>query len=154
MITLKNIYLLLLFVLAFTIGCSEDGKDDDNSTILGPNTGGTGGTGAVTFTISHQVLQEGQDFDGDGQADDSFYLTASPSVAVKITTVTIGIPNNPNFDAVQGDGTSVFNANQAVQINNAPYFNVSSGQKFTLKFTGNLASDNQSFEITSEYTVP
>ena len=144
--------MFMISILSF--GCSEDDSGDNNSNILGPNTGGTGGTGSVTFTISHQILQEGQDFNGDGQADDSFYLTASPSVAVKISTVTIGIPNNPNFDSVQSDGTSVFSANQAVQVNNSPYFNVASGQQFTLKFSGNLASNNQAFEITSEYRVP
>jgi len=154
MTTLKTYISLLSITLIFFIACSDDKSDSSGSNILGPNTGGTGGTGNVTFTIAHQLVQEGQDFDEDGQADDSFYLTASPSVSIKITGVVIGIPNDDNFDSVQGDGNSVFNANQQVFINNTPYFNVASGQKFTLKFSGKLASNDQPFEITSEYTVP
>ncbi len=154
---MKKLLFYTLSVLMFiTIGCSDD------ASVTSPNSGGLGigdgngsggGGGSVTFKIGNQKLQEGYDFDNDGQADESFYLTASPSVAVKISTVKIEIPGDANFDTVQGDGTSVFAANQAVQLNSTPYYNVASGQKFTIKFSGKLASNDQSFDVTSEYTV-
>lgn len=154
---MKNLLFYTLSVLMFiTIGCSDD------ASVTSPNSGGLGigdgngggsGGGSVTFKIANQKLQEGYDFDNDGQADESFYLTASPSVAVKISTVKIEIPNDANFDTIQGDGTSVFAANQAVQLNSTPYYNVASGQKFTIKFSGKLASDDKAFDVTVEYTV-
>lgn len=153
----KIIFYLVSLIFILSTGCSDD------SSVTSPTSGGLGigddggtgtGGGSVTFKIANQVLQEGYDFDNDGQADDSFYLTASPSVSVKINNVKIEIPNDANFDTVQGDGTSVFAANQAVQINTTPYYNVGSGQKFTLKISGKLASNDQEFNVTVEYTVP
>lgn len=140
--------LIISSVILFIFRCSDDSSDSNPVGL-----GGNGGQGSVTFTISNQKLQEGCDFDNDGQGDDSFYLTASPSVAVKINTVKIEIPIDANFDTVQGDGTSVFSTNQSVQINTTPYYNVCSGQKFTIKISGKLASNDQAFDVTVEYTV-
>ncbi len=155
---MKNILIFFAsMTLIFSIGCSDDASvtsPTDGGFGIGDG-GGTGtGGGSVTFQIANQVKQEGYDFDSDGQTDDSFYLTATPSVSVKINSVNIEIPNDANFDTVQGDGTTVFAANQAVQINTTPYYNVGSGQKFTLKISGKLASDDQAFDVTVEYTVP
>lgn len=152
----KLFFYIVSLIFIISTGCSDDASvTSPTGSGLGIGDGGGTGTGggSVTFTIGNQKLQEGYDFDNDGQADESFYLTATPSVSVKINSVNIEIPNDANFDTVQGDGTSVFEANQAVQINTTPYYNVGSGQKFTLKISGKLASNDQAFNVTVEYTV-
>lgn len=150
---MKN-FIKLFSVLFITglLSCSDDSSITSPSGIGGGDN--TGGTGSVTFKISHQLISEGYDFDQDGQQDDSFYLTASPSASIKITQVDISIPNDANFDTVQGDGTTVFKANEEVYINSTPFYGVTSGLKFTLKFTGKLSDNDQAFTVTSEYTVP
>ncbi len=149
-------FALYLFAITLLIINACDDNTGGGGSLTDPLGGGLGGgnSGSVSFTIGKITVQEGYDFDQDGQADESFYLTAKPSVSIKITKVDIQIPGNASFDSVEGDGTSVFNANVEVQINSTPYFNVTRGQKFTLKFTGKLAANDQAFEISVEYTVP
>ncbi|MCB9211709.1 MAG: hypothetical protein H6609_20290 [Ignavibacteriales bacterium] len=69
-----------------TSACS----DDSNGTITGPGGIGGGGTGGgnnrgtVNFTIGNQILQEGYDFDQDGQTDDSFILLQNQVFLLKL----------------------------------------------------------------------
>lgn len=152
---MKNIIILFVSIILI-FGCNDNPTSSNNSGgIGGPiSGGGNNNNGGVNFTMTHQVLQEGYDFDNDGQQDDSFYLVASPSVSVTITSVKVSIPNNANFDNVQGDASTIYNANDQVQINVQPYYNVSKGLKFTLTFNGSLTSNNNNFTKTVEYIVP
>ncbi len=146
--------IITLFVsIILLFGCNDNATNTTGGGITDP-IGGGGGNGGVNFSMTHQVLQEGYDFDNDGQQDDSFYLVATPSVSVKITSVKVGIPTNPNFDEIKGDGTTVYNANEQVQVNETPYYNVPNGLKFTITFNGSLASNNKNFTKTIEYVVP
>lgn len=153
---MKNILRYILLLMIAFYGCSNKNNDSNpvTSGIIGTPTGDNNNGGNVTFTIGQFTANEGNDFNQDGQADESFYLTAKPSVNVKITKVDVQIPNNENFDSIEVDGTTVYNANEEVQINSDPYFNVNSGQQFTIIFTGTIADNNQNFNVTSEYTVP
>jgi len=131
---------ILIVVLAFIglLSCS----DDQGGTVTDPfGTGGTGGTGGVTFTVSSTQGNQG-----------GVIFTATPSVDVKITKVTLSLPAQQFNDVLQGDGTTVYPANQAVQLDE--YTGVATGQQWTFQFEGNLASNNQAFNVTANYTIP
>ena len=131
------IYLIPIIFVAFS-ACN----DDSGGTVTSPfGTGLTGGAGNVAFTIGTQQSQQG-----------GIIFTASPSVAVKITKVTISLSAQQFTDVLQGDGTTQFNANQAVELEE--YTGVGSGQQWTFQFEGTLASDGQAFNVTSNYTIP
>ena len=132
--------LSILISISFLVLCSC--SDDSGGTVTDPfGTGGTGGgTGNVSFTISTTQGQQGVIF------------VATPSASVKITKVTISLPAQQFNDVLQGDGTTVFNANEAVQLDE--YTGVATGQQWTFKFEGILANNNQAFDVTSNYTIP
>ena len=139
---MKKLTLYLLPVLFLIITSC-----DDNSGVTNPNGGGIGGiggggggTGSVTFTI------------GTSQGDQGgIYFTAAPSAAVKITKVTVSLPAQQFTDVLQGDGTTVYNANEAVLLEE--YVGVENGQQWTFQFEGSLANNNQTFNVKSNYTV-
>ncbi|MFZ1292020.1 MAG: hypothetical protein WAR79_18125 [Melioribacteraceae bacterium] len=134
-------FLSIILVVSSILIISCD--DDATGSVTDPfGTGGIGGgTGNVTFTIGSQQGEQGGIL---------FYCT--PSVAVKITRVTCSLPAQNFTDVVEGDGTTVFNANSAYGIEE--YTGVASGQQWTFKFEGTLTSNNQAFTVTSNYTVP
>ena len=137
---MKNLFIITICLLFVGfIGCS----DDTGSGVTDPfGTGGTtGGTGNVTFTMGSQQGENGGVL---------FYCT--PSVDVKITKVTCSLPAQNFNDELIDDGTTVYKANEAVGIQE--YSGVASGQQWTFKFEGTLASNNQVFNVTSNYTVP
>lgn len=134
----KLIYLLSL-LLAFSIGCSDD-SSDSNPIGLG-GLGGTGGQGSVSFTIGSTNGQQG-----------GIIFSATPSINVKITQVTVSLPAQQYTDVLEGDGTTVYNANQAVQLDE--YVGAEKGQQWTFKFEGTLAADGKAFDVTSNYTIP
>lgn len=130
------VFVSLLFI--WITGCS----DDAGGTVTDPfGSGGTSGTGNVTFTIASTQGQQG-----------GIIFTATPSVSVKITKVTVSLPAQQFNDVIQGDGTTVFNANEAAQIEE--YTGVASGQQWKFQFEGTLVSNNQAFNVTSNYTIP
>ncbi len=131
-------YLLPMFLLLIA-SCS----DDSTGTITDPFGGGGlgGGNGSVTFTISSTQDQQG-----------GVTFNATPSVAVKITKVTVALPAQQFTDLLQGDGTTVFQANQPAGLE--VYSGVSSGQQWTFQFEGTLSSNNETFNVTSNYTIP
>lgn len=138
----RIIFYLLPVFLVLISSCS----DDSGGTITDPfgsgglGGGGTGG-GSVTFTISTTTGQQGE-----------VTFNATPSANVKITKVTVGLPAQQLSDEYTDDGTIVYNANQIVPINT--YTGVATGQQWTFQFEGTLASDNQTFNVTSNYTIP
>ncbi|GBD91211.1 hypothetical protein BMS3Abin04_01937 [bacterium BMS3Abin04] len=130
---INPVLLVLLFsvLLLISAGC----KGDDGNSITNPLV-----NGSVTISISTQQGQQGVVF------------IATPSAAVKISKLTVSLPAQQFNDVIQGDGTTVFNANQGAEINE--YTGVVSGQQWTFQFEGNLVSNNQAFNVTSKYTIP
>lgn len=137
---MKKIIFTLFALLLIITACHNDSGVGGITDPFGTGTGGTTGGGNVTFTISAQQGQQG------------IIFLATPSVAVKLTKVTISLPAQNFNDVVQGDGTTVYNANQAVQIEE--YTGVASGQQWTFRFEGTIANNNQAYNVTSNYTVP
>lgn len=139
---MKKITILsIAFLLSIITGCSDDTSvTSPASGGLGVGGGGTGG-GSVTFTISSTTGQQGE-----------VIFNATPSVSVKITKVTVSLPAQQFTDPLAGDGTTVYNANQLVTLET--YTGVSSGQQWTFQFEGSLSSNNETFNVTSNYTIP
>ncbi|MBK8944756.1 MAG: hypothetical protein IPM32_05715 [Ignavibacteriae bacterium] len=140
---MKKLILLLLPILFLSITSCDDSAGVTNPTgggIGGIGGGGGTGTGSVTFTIGTSQGEQG-----------GIYFTAAPSVAVKITKVTVSLPAQQFSDVLQGDGTTVYNANEAVLLQE--YVGVENGQQWTFQFEGSLAGNNQTFNVTSNYTV-
>jgi hypothetical protein len=135
---MKNLLSIIIgFLFIVSVGCS----DDAGGTITDPFGTGGGTGGAVTFTIGSQQGQQGGIL---------FYCT--PSVDVKITKVTCSLPAQNYTYPLTDDGTNVYSANTAYEI--MEFTGVESGQQWTFKFEGTLASNNQAFTVTSNYTVP
>ena len=133
----KLMLVFISFLFIWITGCS----DDEGGTITDPfGTGGTSGTGNVTFTISSTQGQQGVIF------------IATPSVSIKITRVTVSLPAQQFNDVLTDDGTTTYNANEAVQLDE--YTGVASGQQWTFKFEGTIVSNNQTYSVTSNYTIP
>ncbi len=132
--------IILIFIMALIISCDDDATTGSITDPFGIG-GIGGGTGNVTFTIGSQQGEQGGIL---------FYCT--PSVDVKVTKVTCSLPAQNFTDVVEGDGTTVFNANSAYGIEE--YTGVGSGQQWTFKFEGTIANNNQAFNVTSNYTVP
>ena len=134
---MKKIISFILIYLFFITGCNNN----SGGGITDPfGTGNGTRTGSVTFTMSTQQGQQGVIF------------IATPSVAVKITKVTVSLPAQQFNDVLQGDETTVYNANQIVQLDE--YTGVASGQQWTFQFEGTIANNNQAFNVTTNYTVP
>ena len=136
---MKNILIFLTSImLIFSIGCSDDSSDSDSNPL---GIGGLGGQGSVSFTIGSTNGQQG-----------GIIFTATPSVDVKITQVTVSLPAQQYTDVLQGDGTTVFSANQSAQLDE--YVGAEKGQQWSFKFEGTLAADGKVFDVTSNYTIP
>jgi hypothetical protein len=133
----KILSLTILLLISLNIGCN----DDSGGTVTDPFGGGSNtGTGNVTFTISAMQGQQG------------IVFIATPNASVKLTKVTVSLPAQQFTDVLTDDGTTVFNANEPVQLEE--YTGVSSGQQWTFKFEGSLANGGQAFNVTSNYTIP
>ncbi len=137
---MKKIILTLFAFLLIVTSCHDNSGGGGITNPFGTGPGGTTGTGNVTFTISSQKGQQG------------IIFLATPSVSVKLTKVTVSLPAQNYNDVIQGDGTTVYNANQAVPIDE--YIGVASGQQWTFQFEGTIANNNQAYNVTSYYTVP
>ncbi|MCB0730211.1 MAG: hypothetical protein KDC52_08945 [Ignavibacteriae bacterium] len=138
----KLIIYFIPIVMIFVSSCSNDsGGTVTDPFGTGNNGGNTGGTGNVTFTIGTTNGQQG-----------GIVFTASPSVAVKITKVTLNLAAQNFTDVLTGDGTTVYNANEAVGLEE--YTGVESGQQWTFQFEGTTSADNKAFNVTSNFTIP
>lgn len=137
----KLILYLFSISILLIISCSDDSGGGTLTDPFGGGTGGTGGTGGVTFKISSTQGNQG-----------GVIFTATPSVAVKITQVTLSLPAQQFNDVIQDDGTTVYEANVAAGLQE--YTGVESGQQWTFKFQGTIASNNQAFTVTQNYTIP
>jgi len=127
----------MIFSLFLFNSCSDKGGSTDSGG-FGP---GGGGGGGVTFGITQAT----------GNTGIIFYAT--PSAAVIITNVNVSVTGTQYSHDFQGDGTTVYPANQPVQINE--FTGVASQQKWVFVFTGKLGSaTGTAFNVTSNYTIP
>ena len=95
--------------------------------------------GNVTFSINQQAGQNG-----------GIEFLAKPSLDVKITKV---ISKEGTFaDTIAPPPTYVFSKDSFYVINE--YNGVATGQQWTFNFTGTVNSDNSSYNVTSNYSVP
>jgi hypothetical protein len=134
----------LIFTFVATIflligGCS----DDSGSGTTDPfGTGGGGGTGGVTFTISHRQGDQG-----------GIMFTVRPSTAVTVTQYTCSLPAQQFSETYEGDGTTVYPGNQVYDI--AEFTGVASGQQWTFNIKGKIGSaTGQNYDVNTNYTVP
>jgi hypothetical protein len=147
----KIFFYIISIVFIVSTGCNDD---SGGSTITDPFGGGTGGTGggSVSFTMGSITKQE--DGDGDGNIEDIFYFTATPSVAVKMTKVTFSLPAQQYNNSITDDGTTTYAANTPVDVVGFFKNEITTGQQWTFQFEGTLAADGKAFNVTSNYTVP
>lgn len=125
----KILLFATFFLLFFYTGCK---KDNPVSPV----------TSSVTFTISTQPGTQG-----------GTVMLAAPSVDVVITQVDVSVPAENFTDTVQGDGTTVFPANQPAAIDE--YTGVQSGQQWVFRFQGKIGSSTgQAFDVSTNYTIP
>jgi hypothetical protein len=136
-------YIFTLALLSIT-ACSNDSGGGTITDPFGGGTIGTGGNGNVVITISSRQEQDG-----------STVFSATPSVAVKLSKLTVSVPAEQYTESFQFDGTTVANANVSEDFLQYPAnAGVASGQQWTFQFEGTLASNNQTFNVTSNYTIP
>jgi len=116
------------------------------------NNGTSGWSGVWTFKTAVSSVTFGIT-QATGNTGIIFYAT--PSVAVTITNVNVSVTNvTPPFNKdYTGDGTTVYPANTALEINE--FTGVATGQKWVFVFTGKLGTaTGTAFTATSNYTVP
>ena len=136
-------YTLFLALIFSSIACSDSSSGGGVTDPFGGGNNNTGG-GAVTFKITSRPDQQG-----------GTIFSATPSVAVKVSKVTISVPAQQYSETFQFDGTTVVNANVTEALIQYPAGSgVASGQQWTFKFEGTLASNNQAYTATSNYTIP
>lgn len=137
----KTILFLISIILVLSTACS----DDQGGSVTDPfGTGGIGGTGNVTFTISSKLDQQG-----------GATFSATPSVAIKLSKITASVAAQQYSESAQYDGATVINANVTEEFAEYPAGSgVASGQQWTFQFEGTLASNNHAYNVTSNYTIP
>lgn len=136
-------YLFSLAFLTFS-ACSDDSGGGTVTDPFGGGNVGTGGNGSVTITISSRQEQDG-----------SYIFAATPSVGVKLTKLTVSVPAEQYTESFTIDGTTVYQANQSADLLQYPAnAGVASGQQWSFQFEGLLESNNQTFNVTSNYSIP
>ncbi len=146
---MKKLKIYLAFLaLIITSSCSNNSKDGDINP-LGPNLGGNDN---VTITIG--IITGQYDLNQDGNLDEVVIFTASPNVAVKITKVTYSLPSQQINDSYTSDGKTEYAANKPEEILIAGKSQIATGQQWVFQFEGIISANNQSFNVTSNFTVP
>lgn len=137
-------FIVLIALTSITgIGCSDSESDGGITDPFGGGNNNTGG-GTVTIKITSRPDQQG-----------GTIFSASPSTSVKVSKVTASVPAEQYSETFQFDGTTVVNANVVEDFLQYPTGSgVASGQKWTFKFEGTLANNNQAYTATSNYTTP
>lgn len=137
--------ILLAFSIAFIFICSCN-DTATTGTITDPFNlgGGGGGTGTVTIRISSRTGQQGETI-----------FSGTPSAAVTLSRLTASVPAEQYTASFDFDGTTVVNANVTEDLLQYPANSgVTRGQQWTFQFQGTLASNNQAYNVTSNYTMP
>lgn len=140
---MKKIFLLnsmIILLLVFT-ACS---KDDGNTTSPFGSGGTGGGGGNLTITISSKQGQQGETI-----------FTATPSVAISLSKLTVSVPSEQYTESFQFDETFVAEANVTQDLLEYPAGSgVASGQQWTFQFEGKYAATSEAYTVTSNYTIP
>lgn len=135
---LNSLIIALLFV--FT-ACSDD--EGNATSPFGPVGGGTGGGGNLTITISSR------------QDQGATIFTATPSVAISLSTLTVSVPSEQYTESFQFDESFVAEANVTQDLLEYPAGSgVASGQQWIFQFSGKIAATGEPFTVTSNYTIP
>ncbi|MCB0730204.1 MAG: hypothetical protein KDC88_04145 [Ignavibacteriae bacterium] len=131
----KLIILSLMFLFTFFIGCKEEsGVTNPN----GINSIGDGNSGSVTFQVSIQQDQQ-----------HGIYFHFKPSVDVKIAKIDGTI--NGQTSSIDGDINSVMTVAEGFSIS---VYNAEARDKWSFKIAGKIASNNNDFVASVDYTVP
>ncbi|NLT49418.1 MAG: hypothetical protein GXX85_00700 [Ignavibacteria bacterium] len=134
----KILFLLLVSFVTMFIGCSDD-SNPAGSTGMG-GTGGTGGTGNVTFVMGQRVEGNGVMF------------TVKPSVAITVTQYTCSLPAQNFTETYQGDGVTVYPANQVQDF--AGFTGVQAGQQWTFNIQGKIGNaQGAAYNVNVNYTA-
>ena len=135
----KKALFIISTILVLLTGCGKDSSTNPLSL-----NGGKGSSGGVTIKINSQLDQQG-----------GAIFSGSPSTDIKVSKITVSVPAQQYTESFQLDGTTVSKANVNVAFLEYPANSgVASGQKWTFKFEGKLASNNQAFDTTINYTIP
>ena len=145
---MKQLLMFALTILfAAFLGCSDDASvtsPQDGGLGVGNGGGTGGGNGSVTIAISSQLDQQG-----------GGVFLGTPSVAIKVTKITVSVAAEQYTESLQYDGTTVVSANVATPfISYNPGSGIATGQQWTFQIEGTLASNNQAYNVTSNYTIP
>lgn len=143
---MKKIIISILPVLFLLVyGCSNNSGGNPTNPFNGSGGGGNGngggGNGTVTFQIQSQLGQN-----GDTEID------FNPSVSITLTEVDVSVPAQNFNQNLQGDGQTVFQANSWNTLQN--FTGVQTGMQFTFEFKGKTSPGGQSFDVTTNYTIP
>lgn len=133
-------YLVNIFILLFTlliVSCSNNDSGITNP--LGTNPLG-GGNGNANVTIQVSIQQDQQH---------GTYFHFKPSVDVKIAKIEGTI--NGQTSSTDGDINSVMTVTEGFSIS---VDNAEAGDKWSFKITGKIASNNNDFVVSVDYTVP
>jgi hypothetical protein len=129
-----------IFCLFFFNSCKSDSAGSGGGFGVDP---GGGGGGGVTFGITVGP--------GNISANNKIFY-GTPSTAVVVTNVNVSVAAAQYNHDFQGDGTTVYPANQPVSINE--FSGVAPGQVWVFVFTGKLGSaTGTAFSVSSTYTV-
>jgi hypothetical protein len=143
---MKKLFLLntlIALLLVFT-ACSNDDGNATSPFGTGGGGGGTGGDGNLTIIISSRQDQQG-----------STIFTATPSVAITLSKLTVSVPAEQYTESFQFDATFVAEANVTQDLLEYPAGSgVASGQQWTFQFEGTFAATNQAYNVSSNYTIP
>ncbi|MEO8230887.1 MAG: hypothetical protein ABI638_01300 [Ignavibacteriota bacterium] len=135
----KLFSLFLIMGVLIVVGCSDNATGPAGGGGFG---GGGGGNGSVTFTVSLVQDQQQQNF---------FRFT--PNADAVINTITANCAAaNVNNEQVQADGTTVYNANNPVDV--GPVTGLAQGQQWSFTIAGKLGSSTgTAYSVTANFTV-
>ena len=135
----KFFFLFLMMGVLLVVGCSDNATAPTGGGGFG---GGGGGNGSVTFTVS--LVQDQQQ---------QYYFRFTPSVDAVINTITANCAAaGVNNEQVQGDGTTVFNANNPADA--GPVTGLAQGQQWSFTIAGKLGSSTgTAYSSTATFTV-
>lgn len=136
---MKILGILMICFSFLLVSCSKDG-DDGGSNPLTPGLTGNQNNNSVQIEVSHLESKEYQNAV-------EFYF--KPSANIKVSKVDVSVMDFK--DELDGDNQTIYQAEQWYLI--SAYEGVEEGQKWSFKFTGVLAENNQSYTVTSVYTV-
>jgi hypothetical protein len=144
---MKNLYLfIIIFAFSLFSGCNKSAGGGDNPFALGVGGSGTGGGGTGNVTVAVAVIQDGQ-----GQQ----YFEFTPDTGVVVNQVEVKCAAQGVDETLQGDGQTVYTANNPVDVGPLTQGILQTGQQWTFTIQGKIGSSTGTAYIaTPSYTVP